>query len=455
MNAKRNKPRPLIWGLLILILLVPLAVVSVKRMEGTPPEVALALESPFLGSSQNLSLTVTDKKNGIRSIWVALFKDGKETVLLDKVFPGGDILTGGKIRRESVDILVDPKARGIKDGKAMLRLVVHDFSWRKWGKGNRTYQEHEVIVDTLAPGISVVNQALNLAQGGAGLVVYTLSEDCPESGVTVGETLYPGYGGHFKNPLTRLAFIALDFRQGADTPISVTATDFAGNQSRAGVGHHINKRSFRRDTITVGDNFLSWKMPEFRALLQIDEAVSDKDLFIKVNRDLRRRNYERIVEITSKTDNSLHWKGAFSRLNGAAKRAGFADHRKYLYKGQKIDEQNHMGMDLASLSHSPVPASNNGRIAYADNLGIYGGCVVIDHGYGLFSMYAHLSAIDVAVDQMVSMGDIIGKTGTSGMAGGDHLHFGMLVQHTFVNPVEWWDGQWVTNNITAKLDAAE
>ena len=110
-------------------------------------------------------------------------------------------------------------------------------------------------------------------------------------------------------------------------------------------------------------------------------------------------------------------------------------------------------MDLASVEHAPVPAANNGRIAFADVLGIYGRTVVIDHGCGLFSMYSHLSHISVSVDQMVSKGDIIGKTGTTGLAGGDHLHYSMLVDHTFVNPLEWWDPQWIKNNITDKLQS--
>ena len=455
MNAKRNKPRPLIWGLLILILLLPLAAILIKRMEGETPQVALKMTSPFLGENQTLSLEVSDKKTGIKEVWVALFKDGKETVLVEKVFPGANLLTGGVIRSETLEIPVNPKVRGIKDGKAVLRLVVKDYSWRKWGAGNRQYQEHEVMIDTRPPDISIVSPTLNIAQGGSGLVVYSLSEDCPESGVAVGKNYYPGHGGYFKDPLTRMAFIALDYRQGTDTPVAITATDFAGNQARSGISRHINRRKFRQDTINISDKFLAWKMPEFRSMVQADSTASHKDVFLRVNRDLRKQNYEKLVEITARTDSELHWQGAFSRLPGAANRAGYADHRKYIYKGSVIDRQTHMGIDLASLKLSKVPAANSGRVAFADILGIYGRWVMIDHGFGLFSMYSHLSAIDVAVDQMVAGGDILGKTGTTGMAGGDHLHFGMMIHSTFVNPREWWDAQWVKNNIQVKLDVVQ
>jgi murein DD-endopeptidase MepM/ murein hydrolase activator NlpD len=116
-----------------------------------------------------------------------------------------------------------------------------------------------------------------------------------------------------------------------------------------------------------------------------------------------------------------------------------------------VDHQVHLGIDLASTAHSPIPAANGGRVAFAQELGIYGKTIVIDHGLGLFSLYGHLSRMGVAKDQMVSKGEIIGSTGSTGLAGGDHLHFSMLVHDTFVNPVEWWDPAWIKNNISEKF----
>ncbi len=455
LNAKWKKPPPLLWRLLVAFLLLSLVVLLAKRMEGRPPEITLTLKSPFLGAGQTLTIEVADKESGLRKVWAAVVKDGQETVLFEKSFPAGNLLKEGGVRTQSLAVPVDPKAWGINDGRALLRLVARDYSWRQWGDGNRSYQEREVIIDTRVPGISVISRSLNLAQGGSGLVIYKLSEDCPASGVDVGANHFPGHGGYFKDPLTRLAFVALDYRQGSDTPIAMVAQDFAGNQSRVELLHHINRRRFKRDTITLSDDFLNRKMPEFRSLLRGEAATPPENFFLKVNTDLRRRNYEQIVKITSRSDETLHWQGAFSRLRGSANLAGFAEHRQYKYKGKVIDKQTHLGIDLAALRNTPVPAANSGLVVFADNLGIYGLCVIIDHGFSLFSMYAHLSVIDVAPDQMVTAGHIIGKTGSSGLAGGDHLHFGMLVRHTFVNPLEWWDAQWIKNNIYANLNAAQ
>ncbi len=455
MNAKKNRSKPVLFGLLILLLLVPLTVLLIKRMEGRPPSMSLDMKSASLGADQELALTVGDDQSGVRGVWAALYKDGKETVLLDQQFPSAGILSGGAVRSKTITLPVNPKARGIKDGKAVLRLVTRDYSWRKWGKGNQQYAEYDVIIDTRAPQIDVLDSALNLAQGGAGVVLYTLSEECPTSGVMVGDRFFPGFGGPFKEPLTRMAFIALDYRQGKDTPITATANDFAGNQGTAGVPHHINARRFRHDTIAIGDNFLNAKMPEFLTQVAADGGTPMLDVFLRVNRDLRRQNYDTITGITETSEPRIYWQGAFSRLPGSANRAGFADQRKYVYNGKTIDQQTHLGIDLASLQHSPVPAANSGKVVFADTVGIYGRCVVIDHGFGLFSMYAHLSHIAVAADQVVAKGDILGKTGKSGLAGGDHLHFSMLVHRTFVNPVEWWDAQWIQNNITSKIESVK
>jgi murein DD-endopeptidase MepM/ murein hydrolase activator NlpD len=334
-------------------------------------------------------------------------------------------------------------------------MVVRDYAWRQWGAGNQNYQEHEVIIDTRPPEIDVVSGPLYITQGGSGVVIYRLSEDCTSSGVQVGDVLYPGYHGDFKDPQIYMAFIALGFEQGRSTPLAVSATDFAGNDGRVGLQAHIKPRKFKRDTISISDGFLDWKMPEFVSQVPSAPGTSMFDTFLQVNRDLRRQNYEELIKYTVNPDTQLYWQGDFLRLPGAANRAGFADHRKYVYKGKTIDEADHMGVDLASVQNSPVPAANSGKVVMVDSVGIYGNTVMIDHGFGLFSMYSHLSATNVTVGQMVARGDIIGKTGRTGLAGGDHLHLGMLVNQTFINPVEWWDAHWIEDNILSKIRSVQ
>ena len=170
-----------------------------------------------------------------------------------------------------------------------------------------------------------------------------------------------------------------------------------------------------------------------------------------INRDLMKDNGSVFYNLRTETNPEKLWDGTWVRLKNAANMAGFADRRLYYYKGKKVDEQVHMGVDLASLANSKVQAANNGRVIFADRLGIYGLTVVLDHGQGLASIYSHLSEIGVDINQEVMKGEAIGLTGQTGLAGGDHLHFGIMVSGMPVNPIEWWDSHWIQDNITRKL----
>jgi murein DD-endopeptidase MepM/ murein hydrolase activator NlpD len=361
------------------------------------------------------------------------------------------LIAGGAIKDHAVTLNIQPKDLELSDGPARLQITATDFAWRRWLRGNRTYLEKELVIDTQPPRVTVLTQAHNLNPGGSGLVVYKLSEACSRSGVQVGDQFFPGHGGVTQDPMVRLCFFALSHEQQRGTVLKLIAEDDAGNQAQMGFNHYIRKKGFKKDTIRISDSFLQRKMPEFAATLPEIASASPQIQFLKVNRDLRAASYEKLVEICSNSDARFHWQGTFLRLPNAARKAGFADSRTYFYKGQEIDRQVHMGIDLASVAQSPVPAANHGRVAFVGGLGIYGDSVVIDHGYGLFSLYSHLSDTTVVDGQSVARGDIIGRTGSTGMAGGDHLHFGMMVHNTYINPVEWWDSHWIKDNVTDKL----
>lgn len=451
MKTKTKYTKYRLAALICVILIVPIVWFLSTRFEGEKPSVTLEIPSLSIKASQEISISVSDTKSGMRMLWIGLYKDGKEVVLLDKDFQAPEY-KGRKIHKETFKLKIEPGKIGITDGKAILRIVARDFSWRGWWHGNKTYIEKNITIDTLAPEIDILSRVHNISQGGAAIAIYRLSEPCPKSGICVGENFFPGHSGYFKDPDILMAFFALSYDQGPKTEIFVKATDQAGNIKRAGISYYIKKKTFKKDILNISDQFLTWKMPEFDIDVPGDSKTAMLDKFLKVNRDLRKTNYRKVTELGGKTDAALYWNGAFIRLPRSAKRAGFADQREYKYKGRLIDRQIHLGVDLASVAHSPVPASNRGKVVFTGYLGIYGKTIVIDHGFGLLSMYSHLSSYNVHKDQIVSKGEIIGRTGVTGLAGGDHLHFGTLIHNTFVNPVEWWDATWIKNNITSKIN---
>jgi len=440
--------------IVVLLICIPAVWFAIIRMEGTTPAIEIELDSPFIGISKTIGVSVEDAGSGIRRIWMGLLVDGQEVEILQRTFPSAGFFAGGKEKSVQVKTTVSPKTLGLADGKGVIRAVVWDYSLRKWGKGNQAYLEKEIHIDTQPPGIEMLSHAHNVAQGGSGVAVYRLSEPCPVSGITVGDSFFPGYAGLSDDPAVHTAFFALNYQQGKDTQIAATARDYAGNPAVGKMVYHINARSFRKDTINLSDRFFNAKMPDFDGKFPESSQENPLELFLKVNRELRQRDNDAFYGVTAKTEKKILWQGPFLRLPGSANRARFADHRTYFYGGKVIDRQVHMGIDLASTKHASVPAANRGKVVFTGEQGIYGNTVILDHGYGLFTLYSHLSQIRAVVGNIVDKGEIIGKTGMTGLAGGDHLHYGTLIHQTYVNPIEWWDEHWIKNNVSDKIESA-
>jgi murein DD-endopeptidase MepM/ murein hydrolase activator NlpD len=230
----------------------------------------------------------------------------------------------------------------------------------------------------------------------------------------------------------------------------LTAEDMAGNITTAGFPFSAVDRTFRSDRINLNDSFLATKSLEF--LNEVPGDMSPLERYLIVNSDVRVQNEAMLITIAKDTASEMLWEGNFIQMPSSASRAGFADHRTFYYNNTAVDEQTHMGLDLASVANAPIPAANSGRIVFADRLGIFGNMVVVDHGLGLQSLYSHMSEIHVEQGDMVKKGDILGRTGVTGLAGGDHLHFGITVGGIQVQPLEWLDGRWIRDNITNRLN---
>jgi murein DD-endopeptidase MepM/ murein hydrolase activator NlpD len=424
-----------------------------SKFEGRAPVIEIDLKGRVLGAKTEITGSVSDARSGVRKVWAGLIQDGKERVLMEQAFGAAAAHPGEAGRTVPFTLSIDTRKLGLQDGEALLRMAARDHSWRHWWKGNPAYIEKEIVFDTRPPNITVLTRQHNVSQGGSGLVIYRLSEACGKSGVSIGDDFFPGYTGFYEDPAVCIAFFALPYDQGAQTEFSVRAVDKAGNAGRSRFYHYVRERRFKQDTLTISDRFLKWKMPEFAPYMESEQSEGALiDQFLHVNQTMRNKNNAALLSHGRKTEMRKYWQGAFGRLPNAARRASFADRRRYLYQGEEIDRAVHMGVDLASVRQAPVPAANAGKVVFAGNLGIYGNTVLVDHGYGLFSVYSHLSRFAVEAGSRVEKGDVLGNTGNSGLAGGDHLHFGMFIDHVYVNPVEWWDASWIENNITAKLE---
>jgi len=452
MNDKRNIIRLPFVFVIILVLVIMFIWIVWPRLEKRKPSAEIEVSSPAIGLSCELTVRVRDTETGLRQVKVRLIKDGKHIDLFSKQYPKTSLFRHAEQQSETITLIIEPKKSGVGEGEAVIDVDVSDYSWRNWGKGNRHSFGASIEIDTTAPQIAVLSNHHYLNQGGAGLVLYRLTEPCPRHGVQVGDNFYPGFNAPGNDTSLQLALIAVGHDQDTKTTLLVKAEDRARNSGQQSFTYVIKTQGFKSDTLTISDSFLTQKMPEFSGDLNLPPTAPLIDQFLAVNRDLRFANMQRITELTRVSEPQFYWRSSFLRLPGSAPRAGFADKRAYSYRGTIVDHQVHLGVDLASTAHAPVPASNSGKIVFTGWLGIYGQTIIIDHGYGLFSLYGHLNEIKVAMGHMVQRGETIGLTGISGLAGGDHLHFSMLVHQTFVNPREWFDGHWITDNISTKLD---
>ena len=250
----------------------------------------------------------------------------------------------------------------------------------------------------------------------------------------------------------RIALLALPWDFDSATPIQIRATDEAGNTASRGIPAEIRPRKFPKDTIEIKDAFLQAKVPEL--LPQRPSTDSLVDGFLVINRDLRKQAEEVKRKIGASTADKPLWHGPFVQARNTKVFANFAETRTYVHAGKEIDRQIHFGYDLASTRQSAVPASNKGVVVYAEPLTIYGNTVVIDHGLGLQTLYAHLSSITVKVGDAVEKGQEIARTGSTGLAIGDHLHYEVLVNGTSVTPLEWWDAKWIRDHVGKPLKEA-
>jgi murein DD-endopeptidase MepM/ murein hydrolase activator NlpD len=307
------------------------------------------------------------------------------------------------------------------------------------------------------PRASVVSTFHYINLGGSEFVV---TPDDVDSGVRVGNIEYPGYpakgAGISSDPALRVAFFAVLFDQDPRSTVQVFARDPAGNEVVVPVDHQVFPKPYGKSTIPLDDGFLQRVVPAI-ASNSPDEKIPTDDVlagFLRINGDLRRKNNQYLAELSKKSAPELFFKDAFQQLGNSQVEAKFADTRTYTYKGKDVDKQVHLGFDLAKTANVSIVASQRGRVVHASDLGIYGNCVVIDHGMGVLSLYGHLSSIAVKVGDMVEKGQELGRSGMTGLAGGDHLHFTMLVGGQQVTPVDWWSPQWMQDRVVRKITAA-
>lgn len=440
---RRRQPKGKRFLLITLLLLLIAGGIGgfVLFFEGEVPVADLSGTKDYIGKKGNIDFKVTDKGSGIHSIMVTVKQAELEKTIHAMTFPRTTYNGAVGPLTDSQSIAFDPIKLGFKDGPMTIALAASDFSFRGWLQGNKVTVTKDVIIDTIAPKIHLLHGEKYLSPGGTGIAIYKVKDKETTHGVEINGHKNPGFLLDASRDDTFISYFALPYDAESIENLEIVAVDKAGNSSVFPFNTTFKNAKQKTDVINVGDGFLNKKIPEFQQYYpEMQGEFIDKYLY--ANSSVRKQNNAKISELCMNPNPERLWKDKFGRMPGSS-RAGFADHRTYKYKGNAVDHQVHLGMDIASTRRADVRSANSGVVKFADYLGIYGNMVLVDHGQGVYSLYSHLSQINVNPGDSVDPKTVLGLTGTTGMAGGDHLHFSMLVHGVFVTPKEWWDQHWV------------
>ncbi len=456
MSSENRRGRGKRWLWLAILIAVGMAALVTFRV-GSRPSIQIEPAMPGIGRRTPIVVQMSEPSRGLARVKVELAQGDRVEVLAEQEYEPRPAwkFWGPATEHEQIEVEVGSETlEHLETGEATIRASAWPAgTWLR--SPDPQIDELVLPVRLTPPAIMVRSQQHYVAQGGAGVIVYTVGASAVEDGVRVGDWWFPGFPLPNGEAGVRFALFAVPFDLEDSNRLLLEASDDVGNTATVSFVDQYFPKAFRRDTIEVSDRFMERVVP---AIMGNTPGVEDQgnllDNYLWVNRELRRRNAARLIELAEDSRQEFLWNRPFLPMSNAQVMSSFADRRTYLYEGREIDQQDHLGFDLASVRQAEIEASNRGLVVLARYFGIYGNAVVIDHGYGLMSLYGHLSSIAVEEGQAVERGQVIGRSGETGLAGGDHLHFTLLAGGQPVNPVEWWDPAWIRDRFAAKLGSS-
>ena len=455
MVRERKAAGCLLRTLSILVLAALVVGAAVTFWVGSPPEVTLQPGAKGIGRRTPVRVRIADTGR-LEKLRLELVQNADVTPLAERQFeprPAWAFWKAAAPAEMTVEVGRDT-VKGLRAGKATVRAVAEPAgTWLR--RPAPVTAQVELPVRLAPPTLGLVSTQHYVAQGGCEAVVYRVGESAVRDGVRSGDWWFPGFSLPGPDRQLRFALFAVPWDTPDASKVRLVAVDDVGNEAAVAFVDQFFPKPIKSDVIQLDDAFLNKVVPEI--LSQSPEVADQGGLlpsYLAINGELRRKNGETLSQLAAKSARRFLWDQPFLPMPNAAITAAFAQRRTYVYQGKDVDHQVHLGFDMASVERDAIPASNSGVVVLARYFGIYGNAVVVDHGYGLMSLYGHLSSLGVREGQQVARGEELGRSGQTGLAGGDHLHFTMLLQGLAVNPVEWWDPHWIQDRIARKLGPA-
>ncbi len=364
-----------LFGLILILALAAGGAYVVAGRAGGPT-IQIPKPVKFVGTSTPVEVVVGAPGAQLKTIKVVFDQNGKQTTLYEMT---GGQPTGEGVKLDGPDALRITRTVGketipdLKSGPARITVTAS----RAVMRGLRTLQStasHDVQVRLERPQISIVSSKHYINLGGSEMVVYRAAPADITSGVLVGDLEYPGYpasgasaveGVKLDDPTLRIAFFALRYDQDLKTPIRLFARDEAGNTARADFDYTTFPKPFKKSKILLDDKFLDRVVPAILAgTTEVKPEGDNLAKFLVINGELRRKNAAKIASFAKDSAPEILWRGVvFHPFGNNAVESAFADQRTYIYNGKEVDQQVHLGFDLASFTGVKIVAANRGKVA--------------------------------------------------------------------------------------------
>lgn len=417
---------------------------------GPAPELGIELDVPGIGPATTVAGAAREPQRGLSSLRLELVQGNRSWVLGEEEHdPRPFWAFWGEMTEQSrlETVVRGAELEGLEEGEVIVRLIAGRAP--TWFRRPAPHAVEERVEARLRPpSLDLGPTPVRVRQGGSGVVSYRVGETAVESGVRAGDAFFPGYPVPGGGPRDRFAIFAVPYDDPSDATLRLSVRDALGNELESRFITSFTPKPLKSSQIRLNDSFLDKVVGEITSRTPgLSAAGGPLDVYLRINGELRRANAADLVELAGRSTSEMLWSEPFQQQPNSQLMDDFAARRSYMYDGKQVDTQDHLGFDLASVRRAPVAASNRGRVVLAGYFGIYGNTVVLDHGYGLQTLYAHLSAIEVQEGAMVERGQSLGRSGETGLAGGDHLHFSILVGGRPVDPLEWFDGNWIETRL--------
>lgn len=396
----------------------------------------------------DIPISITDA-SGIKQYKVSLkIDDENEKIIINK----------GNVSEKEINFNLPYPKQNISSGSILqYKIEATDKSKYNFFLGNHSTVELKIIIDKKNPQARIIAMSNKIMRGGSAVVVfYANDEALGNISISNGKESFVAF------PFIKDKYYAsiIPWSIYNDTfKGSIIVQDKAGNIKKSNIGFAKYYKKYRVSNINLKNNFIDNKIAEIidaSGEKEVSNFANRIDMFKYVNEVLRNRDIQNINKkiLNSTPDNTFNI-NVFRPLKDAVIVGLFGDHRKYSVEKQYAGESYHLGLDLANVKNAPITLSNNGIAVISEELGVHGNTIVVDHGFGISSLYAHLSTFYVNAGDVLEEKTILGRTGTSGLALGDHLHFGISIQGIPVIPTEWMDSKWLKVNILDVLNEAK